>query len=196
MFEVLVPNSASSPPQRKISTEPCNPEHTTPRMASTERKIAVPNNNGPKKALPEAPSHTATLYHYQDLSPTCYVPSNTITITLTEENASTLVQPSDKTRIWPHLLSKRHVNLDNSTNANANANAYDIELCPLPNSTLTTQCYSSQPFFSAAKSLQRRRRTRKILRHVMLALAGMVVGLVVTCAVVYVVATLRFSRGY
>jgi hypothetical protein len=172
-FEALSSSSVSSPAPETVSTEPYNIDHITLQMADTEREDVVSDKN-------------------QSIADFSEIPDNNTVITATKLDTSTLDAPKDKTSIRSQVPSERHINRANITNVNTNAS--DVELGPLPNSTVTTRCYYSPSSSSAANTLQRQR-TRRILHYVMVALAGMVVIVVVACAIAYVVASLKFSRA-
>jgi hypothetical protein len=155
-------------------------------MADTKREDVVSDKNQSIADFSEIPDHNPTPYQHLDLSTTRYVPNNNTVIT------PTLDAPKDKISIRYQVPSERHINHANITNVNTNTS--DVELGPLPNSTVTTRCYYSPSSSSTANTLQRQR-TRRILHHVMVALAGMVVIVVVACAIIYVVASLKFSRA-
>ena len=191
-FEALSSSSVSSPAPETVSTEPYNIDHITLQMADTKREDVVSDKNQSIADFSEIPDHNATPYHHLDLSTTRYVPNNNTVITATKLDTSTLDAPKDKISIRYQVPSERHINHANITNVNTNTS--DVELGPLPNSTVTTRCYYSPSSSSTANTLQRQR-TRRILHHVMVALAGMVVIVVVACAIIYVVASLKFSRA-
>ena len=154
-------------------------------MADTKREDVVSDKNQSIADFSEIPDHNPTPYQHLDLSTTRYVPNNNTVITATKLDTPTLDAPKDKISIRYQVPSERHIN---------HANISDVELGPLPNSTVTTRCYYSPSSSSTANTLQRQR-TRRILHHVMVALAGMVVIVVVACAIIYVVASLKFSRA-
>jgi hypothetical protein len=161
-------------------------------MADTKREDVVSDKNQSIADFSEIPDHNPTPYQHLDLSTTRYVPNNNTVITATKLDTPTLDAPKDKISIRYQVPSERHINHANITNVNTNTS--DVELGPLPNSTVTTRCYYSPSSSSTANTLQRQR-TRRILHHVMVALAGMVVIVVVACAIIYVVASLKFSRA-
>ncbi|KAF7675398.1 hypothetical protein GT037_006117 [Alternaria burnsii] len=191
-FEALSSSSVSSPAPETVSTEAYNIDHITLQMADTEREDVVSDKNQSIAEFSEIPDHNPTPHHHLDLSTTRHVPNNNTVTTATKLDTPTLVAPKDKTSIGPQVPSERHINHANITNVNTNAS--DVELGSLPNSTVTTRCYYSPSSSSAANTFQRQR-TRRILHYVMLALAGMVVIVVVACAIVYVVASPKFSRA-